>query len=114
MTTYQLPFEIHQQLREELSEDKANKIASLLQNSINGVLEAAKDIAVQRKLEIKDEFGKELASKSDLKAESAEIELEVGKIKTESRVYFIVLICLLILLNRDSLQLIGQILGLIK
>ena len=66
-----------------------------------------------------------LASKSDLLLVKNELILELERVearldskintqKHESRIYFVILICLLVLLNKDSIILIGQLLGAIK
>lgn len=66
-----------------------------------------------------------LTSKADLLLVKNELILELERVearldskintqKHESRIYFVILICLLVLLNKDSIILIGQLLGAIK
>jgi arsenate reductase-like glutaredoxin family protein len=107
MSKYQLPYEIHEQLRTELSEERAKKIAVLLQNSIDTVFNSAKDLAVLKKLELKDELSKELVTKTEFHA-------EFKLVRSEIKLYFFILIGLMILLNKDSLVFIVQLLGLMK
>ncbi|MFN0050071.1 MAG: hypothetical protein ACKVOU_13190 [Cytophagales bacterium] len=129
---YQLPFLIHEEVRKELSQERATKTADLLEKSIDAVFSSAKEIDVQKKLELRDELSKELASKADLlvlksdikgemadlkaelKTEMAELRAEIKVARSETRVYFVVLLCVIIILNKDFLSFIAQILGLIK
>lgn len=116
--SYQLPHTIREELFKELAKEKATQLADLIEKSIDVVFSSAKDIAIQKKLEIKDELSTELASKADLtlvKTElQAEIKLVKSELKSEIRLYFVILLAVMIILNKDSLTLIAQIIGLIK
>lgn len=105
--TYQLPHIIREELFRDLPKDKASKLAELIEKSIDTVFSNAKDIAIQKKLELKDELSKELASKTD-------VELAVQKLDKKITVWGVVLLSAMIIFNKDSLTLIGQILGLVK
>ncbi len=103
----------------------------------------AEELAIQKKLELKDELTKELASKADiqvLKAEiqtvraemqameerleakidkvrtelSAKIENEILKLDRKFTIMFIILFFTLILFNKDALEFLLKVLGLIK
>lgn len=50
----------------------------------------------------------------ELKRVEARLDSKINTQKHESRIYFVILICLLVLLNKDSIILIGQLLGAIK
>ena len=65
---------------------------------------AAASIALQKKVEIRDELSKELASKSDLLA--VKIEL-----KSDMRLYFIILVAVIIITNPRALDLIAKLLS---
>ena len=80
---YQLPFLIHEELRRELSEERAFKIAELLENSIGTVFESARELAVQKKVELRDELSKELASKGDLLLVKTELKADIAAVKAE-------------------------------
>ncbi len=113
----------------------AEKVTKLLDFSFAQADKKVEQIATQKKLEIKDELSKELASKADIAILRSEIdvvrseidvvrsEIDVVKVelqseikssKHESRLYFIILLCVMIVLNRENITLIGQILGLVK
>jgi len=85
----------------------------------------AEELALQKKLELKDELTKELASKADiqvLKAEiqavrtelSAKIENEILKLDRKFTTMFIILFFTLILVNQNALEFLLKVLGLIK
>lgn len=140
MATYQLPYAIHEELRKELSEERAFKIAELLEQSVGFMMESAKDIAIQKKLELKDELSKELASKADVALVRTELKAEINSVRTELKaeialvksellleiervesrldkkitIWSIVIIAVMIILNKDSLTFIAQLMGLVK
>ena len=64
-------------------------------------------MAVQKKLEVRDELVKELASKSDLAATEARLD---GKMK----LYFVITIAIILLTNSKAMDIIGKLFGLIK
>ncbi len=90
------------------------------------------ELAIQKKLELKDELTRELASKADiqvLKAEiqairaemqamearlEAKIEREILKLDRKFTILFIILFFTLILVNQNSLEFLLKVLGVIK
>jgi hypothetical protein len=85
----------------------------------------AEELAIQKKLELKDELTKELASKADiqvLKTEiqavrtelSAKIENEILRLDRKFTILFIILFFTLILVNQNALEFLLKVLGLIK
>ncbi|TAG56890.1 MAG: hypothetical protein EAZ27_03895 [Cytophagales bacterium] len=105
--SYQLPNSIRDELFKDLTKEKASKLVDLLENSIDTVFSSAKDIALQKKLEIKDELSKELASKVD-------VALAVEKLDKKITVWSVILLSTMIILNKDSITFIAQLLGLVK
>ena len=92
----------------------------------------AEELAIQKKLELKDELTKELASKADiqvLKAEiqavraevqamearlEAKIEREILRLDRKFTILFIILFFTLILVNQNALEFLLKVLGVIK
>jgi hypothetical protein len=92
----------------------------------------AEELAIQKKLELKDELTKELASKADiqvLKAEiqavraevqamearlEAKIEKEILRLDRKFTILFIILFFTLILVNQNALEFLLKVLGVIK
>ena len=61
-----LSIEVYQYLEKKIGRDEAEKVSSVIEKGIDVIREEAKKIAVEKKLEIKDELTKELASKADV------------------------------------------------
>lgn len=56
--SYQLPHSVRDILFKELAKEKATQLADLIEKSIDLIFSSAKDIAIQKKLELKDEVSK--------------------------------------------------------
>jgi ABC-type phosphate transport system auxiliary subunit len=135
--------ELYQFLEERLGKEEARKVAEVIERSFEAIEKKAEEVALQKKLEIKDELTKELATKADIarlegkvKADIARLEGEIqtfkadfeGKISSlkadlegkisvlrmEFRVYFVILIAVIILSSPRAVDLIGKILGVVK
>ena len=81
----------------------------------------AEELALQKKLELKDELTKELASKADLQILRAEIqamevkiEREILRLDRKFTILFIILFFTLILVNQNALEFLLKVLGVIK
>jgi DNA-binding GntR family transcriptional regulator len=92
----------------------------------------AEELAIQKKLELRDELTKELASKADiqvLKAEiqavrtemqamearlEAKIEREILRLDRKFTILFIILFFTLILVNQNALEFLLKVLGVIR
>jgi len=104
----------------------------VLEASFDAIEKKAEAVALQKKLELKDELTKELATKADilvlreeflgeiksLRQEMQTIKVEIeGKILTlrmEFRVYFVILLAVIILVSPKAIDLIGKFLGVVK
>ena len=135
--------ELYQFLEERLGKEEARKVAEVIERGFEAIENKAEEVALQKKLEIKDELTKELATKADIvrlegkvKADIARLEGEIqtlkadfeGKISSlkadlegkisvlrmEFRVYFVILLAVIILSSPRAVDLIGKILGVIK
>lgn len=118
---YQLPYEAKEFLQSELTSEKASKLIAILEKSLQSVSFKASDIALQKKLEIKDELAKELASKSDVNILKSELHADIRIISADLKVmdarnklYFGLLLATIIVINKDSLVFIAQLIGLVK
>ena len=112
--TQNIPIETYITLEKEFGQAIAEKVTSLLDFSFAQAEKKVEQIATQKKLEIRDELSKELASKADLAVVEARLDAKITSIKSEFRVYFTILLCVIVILNKDSITLIGQLFGLVK
>jgi hypothetical protein len=78
----------------------------------------SESLAHQKKLELKDELVKELATKADLiliKTElEAKIEKEVLKLDKKFTIMFLILAFLVIFINKDAVELLIKLLPFVK
>ena len=71
-----LAFDFYQRVEERFGKDLAGDIAKLLDESTQALEREAQALAVQKKLEIRDELSKELASKRDVELAEARLQGE--------------------------------------
>ena len=120
-----IDLELLQLLEDKLGKEEARKVAQAIELGLEILEKRAEELAIQKKLELRDELTKELASKADiqvLKTEiqairtelSAKIENEILKLDRKFTIMFIILFFTLILFNRNALEFLLKVLGLIK
>jgi hypothetical protein len=139
-----IDLELLQLLEDKLGKEEARKVAQAIEIGLEVMEKRAEELAIQKKLELRDELTKELASKADLQTLRAEmqameerlsakielvrreldgkIEREILKLehKLEHKfniiMFFIIISTLIILfnINKDALEFLLKVLGLIK
>ena len=138
-----IDLELLQLLEDKLGKEEARKVAKAIEIGLEVLEKRAEELALQKKLELRDELTKELASKADIQVLKAEIqavraemqaieqrlEAKIDKVRTElsakieneilrlDRKFTILLIILLftvILVNQNAIEFLLKILGLIK
>ncbi|MBI4689989.1 MAG: hypothetical protein HY754_06950 [Nitrospirae bacterium] len=116
-----IPIEIFELLEKKVGREEAKEVIKVIEASLDAVEKKAEAVALQKKLEIKDELTKELATKADiarLEGEihtvRAELEGRISTLRMEFRVYFVILLAVIILVRPKAIDLIGKFLGVIK
>jgi hypothetical protein len=134
-----IDLELLQLLEDKLGKETARKVAQAIELGLEVMEKRAEELAIQKKLELRDELTKELASKADLLALKAEmqameakIEAKIEKVRLELKeeifklehklniidrkftILFIILFFTLILVNQNALEFLLKVLGLIK
>ncbi len=127
-----IDLELLQLLEDKLGKEEARKVAQAIELGLEILEKRAEELALQKKLELKDELIKELASKADiqvLKVEiqairaevqamearlEAKIEKEILRLDRKFTILFIILFFTLILVNQNSLEFLLKVLGVIK
>jgi hypothetical protein len=61
-----IPIDVYDLLEDKLGREDARKVASAIEVSLETIKKEADTVALQKKLELKDELTKELATKADL------------------------------------------------
>ena len=101
-------------LEKKVGKEEAKKIAQTIEIIYNELDKKTESLAQQKKLELKDELTKELATKADLAIMEAKIEKEILKLGTKFTIMFLVLAFLIIFINKESLEFLAKLLGIIK
>jgi hypothetical protein len=127
-----IDLELLQLLEDKLGKETARKVAQAIELGLEVMEKRAEELAIQKKLELKDELTKELASKADiqvLKAEiqavraevqamearlEAKIEKEILRLDRKFTILFIILFFTLILVNQNALEFLLKVLGVIR
>ncbi len=113
-----ISIEIYQLLEEKLGKEEAAKVASAIEVGFEVIERKAEAVALQKKIELKDELTKELATKTDLQVVKTElegkIENEILRIDRKFTIMFIVLFFSIVFLNQNALEFLAKIFGLIK
>jgi len=122
---YVIDYELLEKLEQKVGKEEAKKIAQTIELIYNELDKKSESLAQQKKLELKDELTKELATKADidivyqklelLKIElEAKIEKEVLKLDRKFTIMFIILAFLIIFINKDAIELIIKLLPFAK
>jgi hypothetical protein len=131
-----IDLELLQLLEDKLGKETARKVAQAIELGLEVLEKRAEELAIQKKLELRDELTKELASKADLQVLRAEmqameerLEAKIDKVRTELSakieneilrldrkftILFIILLFAVILVNQNALEFLLKVLGLIK
>ena len=138
-----IDLELLQLLEDKLGKETARKVAQAIELGLEVMEKRAEELAIQKKLELRDELTKELASKADIQVLKTEIqavrtemqameerlEAKIDKVRTELSakieneilrldrkftILFIILFFTLILFNQNALEFLLKVLGLIK
>ena len=127
-----IDLELLQLLEDRLGKEEARKVAQAIELGLEIIEKRAEELALHKKLELKDELTKELASKADiqvLKAEIQAIRTEIEKVRLELEakiereilrldrkftILFIILFFTLILVNQNALEFLLKVLGAIR
>jgi hypothetical protein len=133
---YVIDYEFLEKLEQKVGKEEAKKIAQTIELIYNELDKKSESLAQQKKLELKDELTKELATKADidmvyqklelLKTEleakieishkelEAKIEKEILKIDRKFTIMLIILAFLIIFINKDAIDLIIKLLPFAK
>jgi len=106
-----LPIEVYEAFERGLGKIDAKIVVKSIETTISDNIEnkwkTSKD-------ELLGEMKKEFASKADLQLVKTELLSEIKVSNAQTRLYFVILLCVNIVLNPNALELIARILGIIK
>lgn len=127
-----LPFEIYDVLERKLGRDDAMSVAKSIQDSLTLIDDESREMAKQRKLEVKEELRIELRDELATKVDIAELRAEFSGLRAEFSglrstvdtaiikldkkftIMWLLTMFLIILVNQDALRLMAQLFGLVR
>jgi hypothetical protein len=116
-----ISIDIFQLLEEKLGKEEGRKVAQAIEIGLEVIEKKAESVALQKKLELRDELTKELANKADiarLEGKIVWLEEKMGKdilrLDRKFTIMFIILFFTVIFLNQNALEFMFKVLGLIK
>lgn len=109
-----IPIELYESLEDKYGKDLARDITKTIEISFEAIEKKADAVALQKKLEIKDELTKELATKADIARLEGKIETEILRLDRKFTIMFIILFFTIVFLNQNALEFMAKVLGLIK
>ncbi len=117
-TTMDIPYTFFTVLEDKFGREDATKIADGLKQVITQSEERTVERVKSAKFEVKDEVKRELvaelATKEDIARLEGKMYENIAKLEGKMKLYFMTTIAVVVLLNKDALTLLGQILGLVK
>ncbi len=119
-----IPLEVFDLLERRLGREDALAVAKSIEASLTHIEERSREIAVQRKLEVKEELKRELrdelATKEDianvrteLKEDIANVRAELVRLDKKFTVYFLITIFTVIFLNQNALEFLAKLMRLV-
>ena len=102
-----IPYEIYKELEESLGKEKAERLTKAFEK----YFETQKE---EIKIKLKEELRNELATKEDIEVLRAEIRRVEQVLDLRMKVWFILVIALILFTNRETLEWLFKLLGLIK
>lgn len=122
---FTFPIETYAILEQQLGQEAALNLARTVEQATAAVQQEANQIAQQKKIEIRDEMSRDLASKADISLVRAEItalenklsdkiELTEARLERKMTVYMIILLAAIFLTNPDAVSFWLKIFGVMK
>jgi hypothetical protein len=99
-----IPIKVYEILEDKLGKKEARELVHEIEISVDA-------IATQKKVEIRDELSKELLTKAEFQSEIKALRIEL---ESKMRLYFLILLFAIIILNPRAIDLIAKLLGIIK
>jgi len=78
-----LPLDVYHLLEDRLGREQADKVASAIEIGFDLIEKKADAVALQKKLELREELTHELATKADLRLTEAKLEGKMETLKTD-------------------------------
>ncbi len=91
--------ELLQLLEDKLGKEEGRKVAEAIEIGLDVIEKKSETIALQKKLELKDELAKELVTKADLQVVKIELEGRMARLDQKFNFMIVLMIIALTLMN---------------
>ena len=124
-----LPIEIYDLLEKKIGREEARDVAKAIEQSLDIIEKKAETVALQKKIEVRDELTKdfkddlrlireEMVTKAEFHANLKTLEerfnRKIDNLRWEFRLYFLIIIIIVLFLNPRAFDLISRLLGIVK
>ncbi|MCU0425191.1 MAG: hypothetical protein MUF71_06135 [Candidatus Kapabacteria bacterium] len=126
---FSISIETYTILEKQLGQEAARSLAVNLEKGMNELSAEVASLSQQKKIELRDEMSKELASKADLAAVRSELLGEIKAVRAELlgemkalearldrklTIYMVVILCAIFLTNQEAIAFLLRVLGVVK
>ncbi|MBI4745835.1 MAG: hypothetical protein HY786_04670 [Deltaproteobacteria bacterium] len=94
-----IPLELYESLEDKYGKDLAREITKTIEISFEAIEKKADAVVLQKKLELKDELTKELATKADLQIVKTELEAKIERVNQKLNFMIVLMVLALTLMN---------------
>jgi heme oxygenase len=115
-----IPIEIFELLEKKVGREEAKEIIEVIDAALQTIEKRAEAVALEKKLEVKDELTRELATKADIAELGGEIKLVRQEMQTmrveldrKFTILFVILFFTIVFLNQNALEFLARVLRLI-
>jgi hypothetical protein len=109
-----IPIDLYNKIEQSVGKEKAIEVAKLVEDTINYIDERVVEETKKRKIELREDLRKELATKEDVLLVRQELETVRQELKGEMKVlkmWIFFLGALIVALNQNSLVFIAKLIG---
>jgi len=115
-----IPIEVFELLEKKVGREEAKEIIEVIDAALQTIEKRAEAVALEKKLEVKDELTRELATKADIAELGGEIklvrqEMQTMRVELDRRftILFVILFFTVVFLNQNALEFLARVLRLI-
>lgn len=116
-----IPYDLYEILERKLGKEEAKEVAKLIEKSLEKIEEKAKEEKEIVKIQIKEELKEKLATKEDILLVKKDLEIVkrelMGRIEVmewKMKLWFLIVIALILLTNKDIFEWLMKFLNFVK
>ena len=102
-----IPYELYKELEESLGKERAEKLTKVFEKYFEGQKE-------ELKVKLKEELRNELATKEDIEVLKTEIRRVEQVLELKMKIWFIILLAVILITNKGTLEWLLKLVGLLR